>query len=237
MVTATPDVVAVRALELLRAGDDAAAWREIDDFAAREDVTPAVPGLAAGFREVGRALFWTHKALPEYVRLQQEQLRRYGDDPAHVRMVTGVLYDLASFTWPGWGNEVRPEDQDAGRSAAERCVALREDPAHAEIEFGVTPAMAHWVVGAHALAAGDVAEARRAFERARERNLEAGEDDALDRGYLALLDLVDRPDDAGAASRLESVLAELAERDDEDAGFIHEQLVTARALFVPGAER
>jgi hypothetical protein len=237
MVTATPDAVARRTLELARAGDDAAAWREIDDFAARGDVTPAVPGPAAGFREIGRELFWTHKALPEYVRLQQEQLRRYGDDPAYVRNVTGVLYDLASFTWPGWGDAVRPQDQDAGRRAAERCVALREDPAHADVEFGVTPAMAHWVVGAHALAAGDVAGARSAFERARERNVEDGADDAIDRGYLALADLVERPEDTAASARLEWVLAELGERDDEDAGFIREQLVTARGIFVSEPDR
>jgi hypothetical protein len=237
VVTTSPDAVAVRALELLRAGDDSAAWREIDDFAASGEVTPAVPGPAAGFREIGRELFWTHKAIPEYVRLQQEQLRRYGDDPAYVRNVTGVLYDLASFTWPGWGNEVRPEDRDAGRAAAERCVAMRENPAHADVEFGVTPAMAQWALGAHALAAGDAHAARSAFERARQRNLDAGEDDSLDRGYLALADLMERPEDSAAAARLESVLAELAERDDEDAAFIREQLVTARGIFVSEPER
>jgi len=227
MVSASAETVAARVLELLRAGDDERAWREIDTLAAQEGFTPAVPGPAAGFREIGRDLFWTHTAVSEYVRLQREQLRRYGDDPAYVRNVTGVFYDLASFTWPGWGNEVRPEDEAAGREAARRCVALREDPANAEVEFGVTPAMAHWVAGAHALAAGDLEEARRAFQRARERNLEAGEDDALDRGYLALVDVVER----GDGDALDSVLAELGARDDEDAAFILDQLVTARELF------
>ena len=220
---------AQRALELLRAGDDEAAWTLIDDAARDRNV--AVPGPSAGFREVGRILYWTHGALPEYVRLQQEQMRRYDGKPSYVGRLTGVLYDLATFTWPGWGHEVREEERSVGREAATACVALREDPELSAVEFTITPAMAHWVAGAHALADGDFDRARSSFSRARERNVEAGEDDVLDRGYLRLADVLERPGDSQGEAELQGVLDELERCGGDEADFIRSQLETARRVL------
>jgi hypothetical protein len=213
----TWDDVAGRALDLLRNGQDEEAWAAIDEAAGRLETRWPPP--AAGFREVGRELYWTHRALPEYVRLQREQIRRLEAEPGPERTVVvrlvGALYDLASFTWPGWGHDVRAADVEIGADAADRSLRLREDPAYTDLRFTVTPGMAHWVVGAHALAAGN-------FERARAELALSG-DETLARGYLGLVDLAE----AGDSSALDDVLAELAARDDEDSAFYRDQLVAA----------
>jgi hypothetical protein len=214
--------VAGRVLKLLRDGRDDDAWAAIDE--AAEGLETRWPTPAAGFREVGRELYWTHRAVPEYVRLQREQIRRLEAEPGPeqnvvVRLV-GSLYDLASFTWPGWGHQVRAEDVALGADAAKRSLRLREDSAYADLEFTVTPGMAHWVVGAHALAAGN-------FEQARAELALSG-DETLARGYLGLVDLAE----AGDGSALDAVLVELAARDDEDSAFYRDQLVAASGALV-----
>jgi hypothetical protein len=211
-----------RVLKLLRDGRDDEAWAAIDEAAG--GLETRWPAPAAGFREVGRELYWTHRALPEYVRLQREQIRRLEAEPGPeqnvvVRLV-GSLYDLASFTWPGWGHDVRAEDVALGADAADRSLRLREDSAYADLEFTITPGMAHWVVGAHALAAGD-------FDRARAELALSG-DETLARGYLGLVDLAE----AGDGSALDAVLGELSARDDEDSAFYRDQLVAASGALV-----
>ncbi len=206
-----------RVLNLLRNSRDEEAWAAIDEAAG--GLETRWPPPSAGFREVGRELYWTHRALPEYVRLQRQQIRRLEAEPGPERTIAvrlvGALYDLASFTWPGWGNDVRAEDVEIGADAADRCLRLREDFAYADLEFTITQGMAHWVVGAHALATGN-------FEKARAQLALSG-DETLARGYLGLVDLAE----AGDARALDAVLGELAARDDEDAAFYHDQLVAA----------
>ena len=206
---------------LLREGRDAEAWAAIDE--AAEQLETRWPPPAAGFREVGRELYWTHSAVPEYVRLQQEQIRRLEAEPEpDVGRLTGALYDLASFTWPGWGSErgqPGPDQIRTGADAAARCLKLREDPDNGGREFTITSGMAHWIAGAHALAAGELATARAELARAG--------DDRLSRGYLGLVDLVERAD----RSQLDAVLDELEAAEDEDAPFYRDQLVTAAEVF------
>jgi hypothetical protein len=214
-------VVGAHVLGLLREGRDEDAWAEIDE--AAQSLETHWPPPAAGFREVGRELYWTHRAVPEYVRLQQQQIRRLEalPEPDVVRL-TGALYDLASFTWPGWGpeqGEPGAEEVRAGAEAAARSLRLREDPDHAGREFTITSGMAHWVAGAHALAAGELATAR--------AELALSGDEKLARGYLGVVDLVER----GDRSQLDAVLDELAATDDEDSRFYRDQLVTAADVF------
>jgi hypothetical protein len=213
----TWDDVTQSVVALLRDGRDEDAWAAIDQAAGRLETRWPAP--TAGFREVGRELYWTHRALPEYVRVQREQIRRLEAEPGPERAIVvrlvGALYDLASFTWPGWGNDVRAEDVETGAEAADRALRLREDSAYSDLEFTVTPGMAHWVVGAHALVAGN-------FERAR-KELALSGDETLARGYLGLVDLAE----AGDRGELDAVLGELAAKDDEDSAFYRDQLVAA----------
>ena len=207
--------VGAEVLAHLRAGRDEDAWAAIDEAAATLETRWPPP--AAGFREAGRELYWTHRAVPEYVRLQQEQTRRLEAEPApDIVRLTGALYDLASFTWAGWGIPVGPAERTAGAAAAERCLRLRLE---GQGEFTISQGMAHWVAGAHALAAGDLATAR--------AELALSGDDRLARGYLGVVDLVER----GDRSELDAVLDELGSASDEDSAVYREQLETAAAVF------
>jgi hypothetical protein len=211
----TWEEVSARVLGLLREGRAAEAWAAIDE--AAPELETRWPPPASGFREVGRELYRTHRAVSEYVRLQQEQIRRIEAEPKpDVARLTGALYDVASFTWPGWGLEVGPDDARLGAAAADRCLRLR---VAGNGDFTITEGMAHWVAGAHSLAAGDLRSAR--------AELAQSGDDTLSRGYLGVVDLVERGDRA----QLDAVLRELAAADDEDSRFYREQLVTAAEVF------
>ena len=209
------DDVGARVHGLLQAGSDEEAWAAIDEAALTLETRWPPP--ASGFREAGRELYWTHRAVAEYVRLQQEQVRRIEAEPdPDLPRLTGALYDLASFTWPGWGLEVSPEDAKLGAEAADRCLLLRTS---VEGEFTISEGMAHWVAGAHALAAGRLHTAR--------AELAQSGDETLSRGYLGVVDLVER----GDRSQLEGVLGELEGAGDEDSRFYRDQLVKAAEVF------
>jgi hypothetical protein len=75
-----------------------------------------------------------------------------------------IAYNLGSYTWPGWdepGIKIQPEDLVLGFQAAKLNLRLGEDLAR-----GAEPmSRAHWLVGAHALAAGNMQRHWRVFER------------------------------------------------------------------------
>ncbi len=225
------------AVGCLRGGDLAGALDAIDR---------AAPGLPApmpetGLHEVAGLCYWQHRDLPAYVALSRERLRRLELLAVHgnpdeqrraVRALGGTNYNLAAFAWPGWdepGIRVGNAEREAGRAAAEACLAIRTDPANAEVPFGYSPSMAQWVVGAWQLDAGDYVSARDTFARCITLDREAGADDALSRGYHNLARLLAGAEGAGA--EWDAVLAELAARPDEDAGFFRQQLLTAQRVF------
>jgi hypothetical protein len=240
------DAVAVQALDLLRAGPERKAFAVIDQQADAMASDAAV-GPNPGFREVGPALYWKHRALPAFLALQREHLRRLeasltGCEEAAVaplvRALGGSYYNLASFAWPGWeepGIVIDAEALAAGRAAALRCLEIRRDPAHAAVPFGYTLAIAHWMVGAYHLAAREWDAARESFAQAQRLKQEAGEADVLEAGYLALTDVLERPEDTAAVTAFEGILAQLAARpEDADAACYRQQLVSARRVFEGG---
>jgi tetratricopeptide (TPR) repeat protein len=230
-------------LALLKEGKPASAWVLIQHRAETLPTTGPFPG----FNETALAMYWHHRDLDAHVAVSEERLRRLrealdksenGERGALVRAEGGTNYNMASFTWPGWGEEdVTPSDsaKEAGRRAATRCLDIRTDPANADYAFGYDQAMAHWVVGAWALSDGDYNRARKHFTTAREDCLAKNEDDALYTGYLALADVLEHPGDPAAESHFTSALTTFEERkDDEDAAFFREQLINARkALSLP----
>jgi hypothetical protein len=240
------DPVAAQALELLRAGRQAEAFTIIDrQAAAMAGAGAPAPGPNPGFRDVGLLVYWIHRALPEFLVLQREHLRRLEAALAActapeeraplVRAIGGSNYNLASFAWPGWGEPaitIGPGELEAGREAAARCLAIRLDPAHEGVPFSYTLEMAHWVAGAYHLADRQFAAARAQFDIARQRAQEEGGDGLLAEGYLALTSLLERPGDASASTAFEAVLVAFnARTGDEDAAFYRDQLLTCRRVF------
>jgi hypothetical protein len=78
-----------------------------------------------------------------------------------------LSYNLGSYTWPGWdesGIDIKSQDQAIGFDAALQNLKLGE-----ELSRGPEPmARAHWLVGAHALAAGKHPLAIQHFEKSAE---------------------------------------------------------------------
>lgn len=241
------DAVAAQVLERLRRGRDAEAFAMIEQAAMSSE--GAAPGPNPGFREVGLALYWQHRALPEFLTLQREHLRRLEALLAHdggatdaaplIRALGGAYYNLASFAWPGWdeaGIVIGPEELAAGRAAALRCLEIRQEAAHASVPFGYTLSMAHWMLGAYHLAAREWNAAREQLGHAQRLNREAGQTEILEAGYRALVDLLERPDDTAAVTAFEAIIAQLEARgEDEDAACYRQQLLSARRVFGRGS--
>jgi hypothetical protein len=146
----------------------------------------------------------------------------------------GMAYDVGSFTWPGWeepGINPTPQELLAGRECAQLNLRLAielKKPAE-------RVSMAHWLVGAHALAAGDARGAEDHFQLARDllpaTEAAAQATEFLNEGYLAIARLCGNPADAATRARLDQIIAQLGASDDEDAGTYRAQLLTARRLF------
>ena len=147
---------------------------------------------------------------------------------AHSMLLTarGVAFNIASFTWPGWGDAPEPisdQKQALGLLAALRGVEI------AESIDAVTPNIM-WILGVHQLNAGKFEEALASLERGKAlaRN-EFFRD--MHRAWQDLVRLVDDTTQANRAS-FEAQLAKLREGDEEDAEFYVEQLETARSIYL-----
>ena len=140
-----------------------------------------------------------------------------------------LAYDLASFTWPGWdepGIVITPPESRARLAAARANLAMT-----VELQQGDLPiARAHWMVGAHQLAAGRFDDASTSFETATTHADAAGAEGAaqaaLARSFAILARLA-----TGAATE-----AELAASSDQlgaapDGVALVRQLATARAAL------
>lgn len=209
-------------------------------FAALAVYTDLPDPLAAatGLHELVRHLYWEDKNLPAVVFFATAAIQhgltaadalKDMDQADELRGVTkATCYDLASFTWPGWGEStMNPGDTDrhAGLHAARLNLALarslgRDDRALSR---------AHWVLAAQHLAADRHIDARRGFVRAAQRLAEGDHapERLLNEGYTALTDLV-----AGAADDgpLLNITARLRDGLPGGAGFA-DQLDTARGVF------
>lgn len=154
------------------------------------------------------------------------------DDPdeAHEAKtaVRGLMYDLASFSWPGWdepGVTITPEARAGGLSAARACLALTAELGMEDL----ATSRAHWIVGAHLLVASNPAEAGQQFALAGRAADRAGADAevSLATGFGALADLAAGV--AGAEDALTDALGELRTADGGD--MFVQQVQTARRVL------
>jgi DNA-binding transcriptional MerR regulator len=177
-----------------------------------KDLPLAVAIALAG---IGRLLADTHRALPE------------GADALR-STVKGLLYDLASFTWPGWGAAgivVSPVHTALGLAAAEANLALAEELGKGEL----ARARAHWMLGAHLLSSGSPDVAGDEFRAAASLAEAAGSrpEVLLAEGFAALARTA--TGDEAAEGMVTAVLAQLAELEGGE--MFVEQIVTARTAL------
>lgn len=161
--------------------------------------------------------------------LAQAEDAENADDAHEAKMaVRGLMYDLASFSWPGWdepGVAISVEAQAGGLSAAQACVALTAELAMEDLAIS----RAHWMLAAQLLAASSAGEAARHFALACEAADRAGADAevALATAFGALARLSAGEDDADGS--LATAIDDLGAAEGGDM-FI-EQVETARRVF------
>lgn len=206
------------------------------DIAALAEVDLAAQPTA--YLEAMRHAYWEDKDLSAAMAIAWAGISRllataHGAEPpaAHElrSQAKALSYDLASFTWAGWdepGIVITPPEARAGYAAARANLALAT-----ELEKGKLPrSRAHWIVGAHELAAGRPDDAGTNFEAAATLAVAAGTEGAseakLARAFLALAGLAAG---TGSEADLDSALQVL--REDPDGAALVEQVQTARTAF------
>lgn len=233
--------VMAQALKIAQTSDVAAAC----DFLEQQGTPHQV---AANYSQIVRNLYFQKKDVPRMVLFARAGLRfclhrarvLQSTDPKSARIFKGtaktIAYNLAANTWPGWrdkGIKINPTDLAIGIDAAKTNLRLGRQLKRDDAVLG----NAHWLVGAHELAAGSHAASRRSFTSAVERFRRAKKPAfvTMAQGYLALSDLAAKPNDTAAGERFDGAVAELNKLKSKDAGAFAAQLKSVRSLFVkPG---
>jgi len=169
---------------------DIAALAEVDVEAQPDAYTEAMrhayrqdkdlsAAMAIAWAGIGRLLALAHVSEPS----RALELRS---------RVKALTYDLASFTWAGWdepGIVITPPEARAGCAAARANLEMARDLETAELPR----ARAHWMLGAHELAAGRPDDARASFEAAVSLSDAAGHEGAAEAAlagaFVVLADL------------------------------------------------
>ena len=206
------------------------------DIAALAEVDLAAKPKA--YSEAMRHAYWDDKDLSAAMAIAWAGISRllalaHASDPEQAyelrSQAKALSYDLASFTWAGWdepGIVITPPEARAGCAAARANLELAKELEKAEL----TRSRAHWILGAHELAAGRPDDARTNFEAAATLAKAAGSEGAseakLSRAFVVLSDLA-----AGAATAadLSAALDEL--RADPDGAVLVERVRTAQTAL------
>ena len=171
---------------MIRLEDLIASYRTGDSFATIELLCrePDAGSAADAFSAAANHFYWKDKDLPASVAMgragvQYALAAAMRLDPGEASLVSelrgkakAMAYNLASFTWPGWGEPgivIGPSDLVTGFDAARTNLRLAM-----ELRKGALPmSRAHWILGAHELAATRHADAQTSFARACEQASEA----------------------------------------------------------------
>ena len=168
-----------RILQLLREQDSSAA---VEFAFANADALAAVTALD----ELMRDLYWKQKDLPAAVAIgraaaQHALTSATAFASANADLAIGLrgmaktfYYNLASFTWRGWGEEgivITPSDEAIGLDAALANLRLA-----VELNKGDLPlSRARWMLGAQQISAKIYDDAAASFQKAAEHALAAKE--------------------------------------------------------------
>lgn len=190
------------------------------------------------YQQTMRAAYWDDRDVHIVVavayagvsRLLTEAARVDVDDETEYAMrsaAKGLTYDLASFTWVGWdepGIEISPAERSAGLAAARTNLSM----AYALAKEDLAISRAHWMLGAHLLTAGDLANARGGFEEGARYARIASEpaEAALCDAFAALTGLAADPSSTEALSAAMTSLLSV-----EGGAALAPQVDTARAVI------
>ena len=206
---------------------DIAALAEVDVEAQPDAYTEAMrhayrqdkdlsAAMAIAWAGIGRLLALAHASEPSRALVLRAQVKT-------------LTYDLASFTWAGWdepGIVITPPEARAGCAAARANLDLARDLETAELPR----ARAHWMLGAHELAAGRPDDARASFEAAVSLSDAAGHEGAAEAAlagaFVVLADLA-----SGSATEADFAAALERLRSTPGGADLVEQVTTARDIL------
>lgn len=209
------------------------AFGEIDRLARMPDPE----AVAAGYRQAVRDAYWEAKdlgavaplAAAGYAYCLAAAGAADGESAYRLRSeAKALMYDLASFAWPGWGEpgvEVLERDLQIGLYAAITNLQLAR-----ELDKGDVPeSRALWMLGGHMLAAGRHPEAGDRFSEGAALAEAAGEsaEARLGEAYAALSAVLAGTE--GAEQSFDAAVARLAA--EEGGATLVEQVSTARNVF------
>ncbi len=224
---------------LIRAGDSLA----IAEVIARQGDPQTVAGL---YNSIVRDLYYNAHDLKAVVLVAQKGIdyclsqavqasgRHQADLADEFRgRAKDLAYNLGSYTWPGWdepGIQIQPLDRALGFAAARLNLRFGE-----ELDRGPAPmSTAYWLLGAHALAAGEFAEAIEYFQQSAELARSGGERSAelLSQGFEGIAKVASRTAVEEGERELNQTKIILGIENIADAAFWIDQLDTAYRVFV-----
>jgi DNA-binding transcriptional MerR regulator len=220
-----------RAETVVLEGREHGAFAAVAALAAIQDPSEAAESYAQSMKTV----YWEEKDLPLVVAIAYAGVGRLlgaadmaSDEEAYElrSRAKGLMYDLASFSWPGWDEpdvEIGPSDAVAGLAAARSNLAMA-----VQLEKGdLATSRAHWMLGGHLLTSGEPSIARQEFAKARELAERAGASAEVELSTAFDLLAALAAGDEAAEARLRVSLERLSQLDE----FFVGQVETARAVL------
>jgi hypothetical protein len=221
--------------ELLRSGDSFLAIEHIQRHGTSLEI-------AARYQLLLSDLYWKAHDLPAMITIGRAGILYCLTQAASVNisaesveklrsLAKGLAYNIGSFTWPGWeepGITPTPDQLAVGLDCSPLNLRLA-------IELNKPPdriSMAHWLLGAHALAAHDFELAEKEFQHARLLSAMDTTAKAME-AYLALSRFCRNKTDTASQTLFEEITSELNAQKDEDAASYFTQLISAQRLFTP----
>ena len=205
------------------------------DGAVGELTVPARPRIALGASDLLiRHYYWQKKNLRVVVALSRNAIVRgrewaeaEADETARnqvLSQVKAIAYNLASFTWPGWGEEGIVIDE-AVREEGVRAAELNLRLAKSLKRGPKALSAAHWIIGAHRLTAGKAEFAVMSFKRAKGHSEQAGDRAGalMNRGYVGIA-LAKSGQLAMGTGTVQSAISQLEAEGSDDAKFYAAQV-------------
>ena len=136
----------------------------------------------------------------------------------------GAAYNIASFTWPGWGDmgTIPKQSQELGLAAAKTALELEEKYDKPSMEV-------LWMNGAHELNIQNFERAQEFFSSA-EDAVDTEELKAMPHTWVVLSDYLN-PKVETSKDRLSLALQELRKKDENNGDFFAEQIETVLNIY------
>ncbi len=135
-----------------------------------------------------------------------------------------VAFNIASFTWPGWGDlgDISHQNQELGRSAARYALELEE-------QYDTPSMEVLWMNGAHELNVRNYDHAREFFLQA-ESVADNEELKCMPRTWIALTEYIHEAADVHK-EKLNHALEQLRTKDEKNGNFYAEQISAALQVY------